>query len=214
MKILFRSFTLFSLIFFAGSAVSAQGLVLKDRSVLEFSIGMWGGSKVSNTIGIGGIQTTADVSSFVGNIVYAYNLREYMAVTLSAGVLAAGASSNVGVLGVSQQAGTVVPILLGMRYSVPYPEPGATVRPFLALGVGSYLGFESNSSVGLTVVQESHTETAFGGRFGVGADFYVGNSFKFVANAGYNLMANFSAPVTGRMNYNGGDFSIGAGFAF
>ncbi|HQT91962.1 MAG TPA: outer membrane beta-barrel protein [Candidatus Kryptobacter bacterium] len=214
MKILFRSFTLFSLIFFAGSAVSAQGVVLKDRSVLEFSIGMWGGSKVSNTIGISGIQTTADVSSFVGNLVYAYNLREYMAVTLSAGVLAAGASSNVGILGVSEEAGTVVPILLGMRFYLPSPEPGAKVRPFLSVGVGTYMGFESNSSVGLTVVQESHTETAFGGRFGVGADFYVGNSFKFVANAGYNLMANFSAPVTGRMNYNGGDFSIGAGFAF
>ncbi len=214
MKILFRAFTLFSLILFAGSVVSAQGLVLKDRSVLEFDIGMWGGSKVTNTIGISGVQTTADVSSFVGNLVYAYNLRENLAVTLRAAMLAAGASSNVGILGVSQQAGTVVPILLGIRYSVPYPEPGATVRPFLAFGVGSYLGFESNSSIGLTVVQESHTETAFGGRIGVGADFYVGNSFKFVANAGYNLMANFSAPVTGRTNYDGGDFSLGAGFAF
>jgi hypothetical protein len=66
----------------------------------------------------------------------------------------------------------------------------------------------------MTVVQETHTENAFGGRIGAGIDFYLSNYFKFVANAGYNLMTDFSSPVAGRMNYNGGDFSIGAGFAF
>ncbi len=214
MRILFRIILVLSLMIFAGSAVFAQDLALKDRSVLEINMGMWGGSKVSNTIGVSGIQTTADASSFVGSLVYSYGLREDMAVTLSAGVLTAGASSKVGILGTSQEAGAVIPVLLGIRYFVPSPEPEAEVRPFLSIGVGSYIGSESSNSIALTLVQETHTETAFGGRIGAGIDFYIGNHFKFVANAGYNLMADFPSPVTGRTNFNGGDFSIGAGFAF
>ncbi len=214
MKILSGAIMILSLTFCAGSAVFAQDLVLKNRSVLEFNFGMWGGSKVSNSVGVTGIQTTANTTSFVGNFVYAYGLREELAVTLSAGILAAGASSNIGIFGTNQEAGTVVPVLLGIRYYVPAPEPDAHVRPFLSLGAGSFLGFEASSSIGTTLVQESHTETAFGGRIGAGVDFYMGSYFKIVVNVGYNLMTDFSNPVTGRMNYNGGDFSLGAGIAF
>lgn len=196
------------------SSTYAQGLSLKDRSTLEVNIGVWGGSNVSSTIGVGGVQSTANTSSFVGNFVYAYSLRENLAVTLSAGVLSAGASVNAGILGASQEAGTVIPLLIGVRYYVPSPEHGEKVRPFLSLGVGTYLGFEASSSVGLTVVQETQSESAFGSRIGAGIDFYVSDSFKFVANAGYNIMTDFSAPVTGRTNFNGGDFSVGAGFVF
>lgn len=202
-----------SLVILAGSTAFGQGLVLKDRSVIELNLGMWGGSSVSNTIGVSGVQTTADAGSFVGSIVYSYGIREDMAVTVSAAVLAAKATADVGVLGVNQQSSSVVPILLGIRYYVPNPEPGARVRPFLSLGVGTYVGSEASSSVGLTLIQNAHTESAFGGRVGAGVDFYVGNSFKFVANAGYNLMSDFSTPVSGRKNYNGGDFTLGIGLA-
>lgn len=214
MKKLFCIIIAMFLFSIAGSTAFAQDLVLKGRSVFELNFGMWGGSKVSNTIGVSGVQSTANAGSFVGSLVYGYGLREDIAVTLSAGILSAGASANVGTLGVSEQTAAVVPVLLGMRYYVPYPEPGAKVRPFLSIGVGTYIGSESGSSVGMTVVQETHTENAFGGRIGAGIDFYLSNYFKFVANAGYNLMTDFSSPVAGRMNYNGGDFSIGAGFAF
>lgn len=214
MKAVFRVAFFFAITFFAVSAALSQEFSLRNRSVIEVNLGIWGGSKVSNTIGIGGVQSTADVSSFVGSVVYAYGMREYLAVTLSAGVLGAGASANVGVLGVSQQSGVVIPVLLGLRYYVPSPEPDEKVRPFLSLGVGTYIGSQSSSSVGLNVVQENRTETAFGGRIGAGIDFYLSNSLKLVAGAGYNLMSDFSAPVTGRMNFNGGDFSLGAGYAF
>ncbi len=203
-----------ALVLISVSVVYSQDFSLRNRSVVEINLGMWGGSKVSNSVGISGVQSTADVSSFVGSVAYAYGIREYMAATLSVGVLGAGASANVGLLGVSGQSGVVIPILLGVRYYVPSPEPNEKVRPFLSLGVGTYVGSQSSSSVGFTVVQESTTETVFGGRAGAGIDFYLTNSFKLVVNAGYNLMSDFSSPVTGRMNFNGGDFSIGAGYAF
>jgi len=196
------------------STVSAQGLSLKDRSVIELSMGLWGGSKVSNTIGVSGIKSTADASSFIGSVLYSYGLREEMAVTLSAGVLGASASADVGILGTQEQAGTVIPVLLGVRYYVPYPDQDARVRPFVSLGVGPYIGLESSSSIGMIMVQESRTEAVFGGRLGIGVDLYTGYSFKFVANAGYNAMTNFSTPISARNNFDGGDFSIGVGWAF
>ncbi len=198
----------------AGSSLFAQDLALKDRSVLELNMGMWGGTRASNTIGISGVDVSANTGSFVGSILYAYGIREDMAVTLSAGMLTAGASTNIGGFGVSNQSSSVFPLLLGIRYYIPSPESGARVRPFLSAAVGSYMGFEAGSSVGILVVQQSHTENAFGGRLGAGVDLYVSNHFKFVANAGYNLMADYSSPIGGRSNYNGGDFSLGAGFAF
>ncbi|MCL4512142.1 MAG: porin family protein [Bacteroidetes bacterium] len=214
MKILFRVLSVFTFLAFIGATALAQDLTLKGRSVLELNMGVWGGSKVSNTIGTTGIQSTANTSSFAAGILYAYGLQEGVAVTLSAGVLTAGASSNVGIYGINQQASSVIPLLLGIRYYVPSPEPDARIRPFISVAVGSYIAFEASNSVGMTVLQESHTESAFGGRAGVGVDLYVNNHFKFVANAGYNLMTDFSTPVAARMNYNGGEFSLGVGFAF
>ncbi len=134
--------------FMTGSTASAQDLVLKGRSVLEIDLRMWGGSRVSNTIGLSGIQTSANISSFVGSAVYSYRLREEMAVTLSVGMLSAGANVGVGLLGASQESGMIVPILIGARYYVPSPETGASVRPFLSLGVGTYIGFEESAPLG------------------------------------------------------------------
>jgi hypothetical protein len=65
------------------SASFAQGLTLKDRSVLELNLGIWGGASVSNTIGISGIQSNAKTSSFGGSILYAYGIQENMSVTLA-----------------------------------------------------------------------------------------------------------------------------------
>ena len=202
------------LIVFAVSSVFAQGLVLKDKSVLELNMGMWGGSRASRTVGINGVDVSANTGSCVGNIVYAYGLREDVAVTLSAGLLTAGASSNFGTQGVDQRSSSIIPILIGIRYYVPSPEEGAKVRPFLSLGIGSFLGFEAGNTFGELMVQQARSENAFGGRLGAGIDFYLSNHFKLVANAGYNLMTDFSSSIAGRSNYNGGDFSIGAGFAF
>jgi len=214
MRTLFYSLLTLLFLVTLNSPTLAQDLTVKDRSIIELNMGLWGGPRVSNTIGAPGVRSVADVSSFVGNILYAYGLREEMSVTVSAGVLSAGASSNAGILGVQQQASTVIPILLGIRYYVPAPEQDARIRPFVSVAVGPYIGIEASSSIGTTLVQESTTESAFGGRLGVGLDLFTGYRFKFVVNAGYNLMTNFSSPISARNNFDGGDFLIGVGYAF
>ncbi len=201
------------------SIASAQGLTLKDRSVIELNAGLWGGAKVSNSIGSTGIQSSASATSFLGGVSYAYGLREDVAVTLSVSILSAS-SNNVAnsfntfsMIPEQSVASAVVPVLVGVRYYVPNPRPGEKVRPFVSLGVGPYIGTQSSRSIGITIAQESLTESVFGGRVGVGLDLYTGNNFKFVVKAGYNFMSDFSQPIGARTNYNGGDLSIGIGYA-
>lgn len=188
----------------------AQDFLLKRRSGIELNIGVWTGG-VSTSISPGGVQTETKLGAFIGGILFTHWLQENLSVTLSAGLLAAKASSTVSIGGIDQQASSVAPLLIGARFYVPYPEPDAQVRPFLSAAVGPYVGSEAKSTL---FAQEAHTETSFGGRLGGGIDFILGDHFKLGANAGYNMMADFSASVGGRKNYNGGDFSIGIGYVF
>jgi len=199
-----------ALLFSVSTTSHAQDFLLKHRSGFELNLGVWSGG-ASTSISTGGVQTEANLGAFIGGILYTNWLQENLSVTLSAGLLAARASSTVSMGGIDQQVSSVVPLLIGVRIFLPYPEPDAQVRPFLSGAIGPYIGSEAKSTL---FTQGTHTETSFGGRFGAGIDFILSNHFKLGANAGYNVMSDFSAAVGGRMNYNGGEFSIGIGYIF
>ncbi len=211
MKIAFKSIPIVIFLTLIGTSVMAQDFTLKDRSVLELNMGLWGQSKASSTTSAFGTKAEARTSAFVGGILYAYGLQEQVAVTLSAGLLSAQGSTNASAQGFNQQGSVVMPFLIGVRYYVPTPEPGAKVRPFLSLAAGSYIGLEGSNTA---LSQESQTESTFGGRVGLGIDIYMSNYVKLVANAGYNFMSDFSTPIGARSNYNGGEMSLGIGYAF
>ena len=191
-------------------SLQAQDLQMKGRSSIEFTLGLWGGSKVSNTI-TEGTHYEAAVSAFAGGIIYGRWLQENLSFTLSSGILAGRASSTVRFTSVDQQASMVVPILLGLRYYLPEPSPDAAVRPYLCGALGPYIGFEANNS---TLSQDAHSEIAFGGRLGAGLDIIAAEHVKFGANAGYNLVSDFATPIGQRLNLSGADFSIGIGYLF
>ena len=131
------------LIFITISFVSlAQDLSLQGRSAIGLNLGLWGGAKASNTIAVTGIraEASADQSAFTGGLFYAYWFEERLSLTLDVSLLAAEANSTVGTAGINQQTSSVVPLLLGIRFYVPDPVPGAKVRPFLAGAVGGYIG--------------------------------------------------------------------------
>jgi opacity protein-like surface antigen len=98
-----------------------------------------------------------------------------------------------------------------VKYYLFNPGPEDAVRPFASAAIGPYIGSETNSTM---MSQEAHSETAFGGRLGVGLDFLLGENFKLGVNARYNLMSDFSTPVGARSNYDGADGSIGLGYIF
>jgi outer membrane protein W len=192
-------------------AAKSQEVTLKGRSALELNIGLWGSATAATTVTTGGVTSEAKTSGLGGNLLYSYWMREYLSLTFSAGFLAGEASSSAGVTGVDQHASAVIPILIGARFYVPEPDPGEKIRPYLAAAAGSFVASEA-ANTGLA--QEAHTEAAFGGRAGIGVEFLVGRHFKFGAGVGYNLMTDFENPVGGRKNYNGGEFTLGAGYIF
>jgi hypothetical protein len=98
-----------------------------------------------------------------------------------------------------------------MRYFLPQPEPEDRVRPYLSLGIGSYVGSEAENTL---LSQSAHSESVIGGRAGVGLDAFLGSWFKLGATVGYNVMSDFKVPVGARNNFNGYDMSVGFGFVF
>lgn len=211
MKAAKRMLPLVLLFLTACSVTAAQDLSFRGRSAVELGLGLWGGAKASNTVSLSGIRSEAAISGFAGGLTYAYWLREYLSLTLGVSLLSAQASSTVSVSSVTQQASTVVPLLLGIRLYVPEPETGSNFRPFLSAAVGTYVGSEAKNT---PLSQNARTEQAIGGRLGVGVDFFPGDHFKLGASAGYHVMADFENDIGARKNYNGAEFSLGIGYIF
>ena len=192
-------------------AAVAQDYSLKGRSALEFNMGFWGGSNISNTITTNGIRSEAKTNGFMGGIQYSHWIQEQVSATLSIGFLAGEATSTVSFSGVNQHASIIVPVLIGMNYYLFNPAQEDAVRPFVAAAIGPYIGSETNNTV---LSQNAHSETAFGGRFGAGIDFLLSDHFKLRVGAGYNVMSDFKNTVGAKTNYNGVDVLIGIGYIF
>ncbi len=186
-----------------GATTGAQ--TLERRHQIELRIGMWNQTTdVRSTVGIDGVQSTVDNNGFVGGIAYGYWLRENVALQIAADVMAAKVESDVTTLGtVSSETAAVSAVTLGIKYYVPRPVAGSTVRPFLRGAVGPYMGSQSRTEVGLTVVTESRKEAAFGGQASAGVDFLLSHRFMLGVTVGYNQMSDFDKPIGGSVNFSG-----------
>jgi outer membrane protein W len=194
------------------SILFAQQSPMRGRSCVEVQFGLWNESKAGNELSPTGVTSGAKSSGFLGGLAYTYWLRDRIALSVATGLIAGEATSTASLLGpTGQRASSVMPILVGMRYDLLEPEPGDAVRPYVAAAVGSFLGFEASNTL---FSQSAHSESAFGGRAGVGVDFFAASWLKLDVNLGYNAMTDFRTPVGARSNYSGPDFSIGFGYVF
>jgi len=98
--------------------------------------------------------------------------------------------------------------LFGARY---YPAAASrmALQPYLAIGVGPYIGVESISRTGFGISEKTRVLGTFGGQLGGGLDLLLGRHFMVGVNLGYNLMADFPEPLAGRWNYSGFEASAG-----
>ena len=112
-------FPLFSalLLFSVNATSQAQDSLLRRRSGIELNIGIWTGG-ASTSIDASGIQTEAKAGAFIGGILFAYWLQEYLSVTFSAGLVAGEVSSTVSIGAIDQHVSTVAPLLIGVRWYV------------------------------------------------------------------------------------------------
>jgi hypothetical protein len=193
------------------SVVLGQPGPLRGSSSFEVNIGLWNEAQVGQQLSVSGTKQSAKANGFVGGLGYSYWMRENIAATIDVSMLSGEASSTVSLSGIQQRASSVVSVLIGMKFFLPQPEPEDRVRPFIALGVGSYIGSEADNSLFL---QSAHSESVLGGRVGVGIDALLGSWFKLNATVAYNLMADFKTPVGARSNFNGYGMSLGFGVVF
>ena len=201
------------LLMFATAILQSQTIALRGSSAIELDLGFWNNANAGQQINVVGVKQEAKANGFVGGLTYCYWMRENMAITVAGSLLSSEASSTIITypIAVRQNANALFSFLVGMRYFIPEPEPEDMVRPFLSIGVGSFMGFEANNTL---LSQSAHSESTFGGRVGVGLDAYPGKSFKLGVNAGYNAMSDFRSAVGARNNFNGFDLSVGIAFLF
>ena len=193
------------------SVVFGQPGPLKGSSSFEVNLGLWNQIQAGQQISVSGIQQSAKTSGFVGGLNYSYWMREYLAVTVGASLLSSEASSTISITGIQQRTNSVVSLLIGMRYFLPQPENEDRIRPYVAFGIGSYMGSEAENKL---LSQSAHSESVLGGRVGVGLDAFLGSWFKLGATVGYNIMGDFKTPVGARNNFNGYDMSFSFGVVF
>jgi len=213
MKASGRTIGVLVLLMFMGTFLQSQTITLRGSSAVELDLGFWSNTNASQQISLFGVKQEAKTSGFVGGLTYCYWMRENMAITVAGSLLSSEASSTITTnpIMVGQHANSLFSFLVGMRYFVPEPDPEDMVRPYLALGIGSFTGHEASNSL---LAQSAHSESTFGGRVGVGLDAHLGKSVKLGVNAGYNVMSDFRSVVGARNNFNGFDFSVGLAFLF
>jgi hypothetical protein len=201
------------LLMFVSSLLQAQSITLRGSSAIELDLGFWNNVNAGQQLNVTGVKQEAKASGFVGGLTYCYWMRENVAITVAGSLLSSEASSTVTTypIAVNQSANALFSFLVGMRYFIPEPASEDMVRPYLAIGVGSFMGFEASNSL---IAQSAHSESTFGGRAGVGLDAYLGRSVKLGVNAGYNAMSDFRSAVGARDNFNGFDISVGIAFLF
>ncbi len=193
-------------------AVQAQDLTGRWRVGFRTGLGvrMNSGTEISS----GGVETRTKASGLLGVLELSHWFSEGLAGTLSAGVLSVGTEARIGDGAIETRTASVMPFFIGVRSYMDKAGPQSDTRFFGSVEVGPVTGHEVASSIGTTVVAQTITRTALGGRLGVGADVSLGSRVMLVVGAGFDLMTDFSDPIGGQKNHSGADFGLGLGVLF
>lgn len=187
---------------------------LRGKHRIEFMAGVLSEVSTSTTVTAGDVTTTSNSDGLIWSIAYTYHLEEDFGVNVSMGVLDVEATTSAGSSGASVETGSVIPLLLGVKYQPWKFAVRDVVRPYLSASVGAYVGSASNVRAGTTTGVESYTETAPGFRLAIGADLLLGRYFTLGVVAGYHLVSDFDKPVGSMENYSSPEVSLALGVAF
>ncbi|MFC1555885.1 hypothetical protein ACFL67_02270 [candidate division KSB1 bacterium] len=196
-------------------SVFSQGQYeLQNRSLIGVRIGYYSQGSSTEDAVTNYVSNSATTTNLATAIQYGKWIQENLSVHFSVSALMGDAENTVGISGVSNHAYAISSFYLGMKYYLPESRLGSPVRPYLSAFVGPNLAFEAKNTVNSQVVNNARTQTALGGKFGGGLDIILSRRLLATADAGYNLVTDFSEPVVGRKNYSGFEFTIGIGFLF
>ena len=175
---------------------------LAGRHMIGFSVGFMDHISSIVSVRAGGVGVSVDSrgAAFVG---YGHWFEADYALLAEVGVL----SSRVRVSGAGTETATVLPVLFGVRYQPEGWAIGETVRPYLEMSAGPYVGFHTVTGSFVDVGSQS----AVGARAGVGLDIIPGRRVSFGAVARYHAVGDFDRAVGSRDNYSGFEFSLRLG---
>jgi len=193
-------------------------ITLGGRSRVELSLGWWSaGPKTGYTgdgnIGDGIISTRVNSWNIIFGLGYARWIREDLAIGLNLSVLGGEVTTDIGSDIYAQTMGLVSLMINGRKY-LPASTLRSAVRPYLSLGVGTYIGSVTESTVGSQITANVGTMGAVVGQAGGGLDIQVSRHFMIGTKMAYNIASDFDEPLAGKRNYSGFEFSVGMNFLF
>ena len=168
-----------------------------------------------NTAGLTPIAVAnVDPWSVLSGLTLGYWITEDFSVNLSYSALGSEVANVKGPANVDSRLSRVdislasVQLGVGRHFELPYLSP--LLRAQVSTSVGSFIGHVAGATIGdggeLTW---KRTMRSVGGQIGAGLDLQVNRYLMLGARGGYNLMADFEAPLGGRDNYDGPQFSLG-----
>lgn len=184
---------------------------LKGRHSLDLSLGLLSSMSSSAEVTFGGVNTSSSGNGFLGSVNYAYWLEDEVALSIHVGVQNADAKTSVSGLNVSTESVVVIPLLFGVKYQVFRLTDSNSLRPYLSVSVGPYIGTASNVHTGMNVAAENITETAVGSRLALDNDWLLSKRFKLGMGIGYRLVSDFSRRIGSKKNYSSPEFSLCVG---
>ncbi len=205
----------------AGMSAAASGpdvahSSLTGRHRLEFRVGYWDSGRQPKLPLYTYSEDKTRVEDLVGAFSYSYWSYDQLAADITFRGLVAEAISIESVSGGTESAVVIASAMFGVRF---YPMPSARMplRPYLAAGIGPYLGVESLEEIdqhGDRTVNTTKTLGSFGGFLGGGLDIQMGRHLMLGIGVGYNLMADFQETLGFDDNYSGFEVSTGLSFLF
>jgi len=160
--------------------------------------------------------TTNSTNGFMGSLSYQYWIKEYLSARLSLGALLIETKTTTGIINVSTETATLMPILIGVNFYPLQISRENNVLPYVSLAAGPYIGTYTKNEVAITriVANETVVESTFGLRIGGGVDFLIGSIFKMGLGVAYHSVSDFKEPIGGDTNYDGTEYLITIGFVF
>ncbi len=160
--------------------------------------------------------TTNSTNGFIGSLSYQYWIKEYLSARLSLGALLIETKTTTGIINVSTETATLMPILIGVNFYPLQISRENNVLPYVSLAAGPYIGTYTKNEVAITriVANETVVESTFGLRIGGGVDFLIGSIFKMGLGVAYHSVSDFKEPIGGDTNYDGTEYLITIGFVF
>jgi outer membrane protein W len=193
---------------------TVQAGALEKRSRIELRAGLTGLKSEKASALTTDVQVVSGKGGFLGGLAYSYWIRENVALSLSASYLKAESKTQTDLGAIYSHNVTIVPTVLSLRFYLHESDLKSAFRPFAEVGLGAFVASVNEASSGEEIVQESLTQTSYGGYVGGGLDFQINHYLMLGTRAGYHLISDFSDPMGGRKNYSGPEMNFGVSLLF